>query len=95
MGHKEKICTVCGKTFIPKAGNQRYCSERCKTECSEIAKAKHRERKREYMREYHLRKRAEDRQKKATKKKSIGELSRLASEAGMSYGKYVAMYGCM
>lgn len=47
-----KVCVICGKEFTPKAYNQVYCSDTC-------ANAREKERKREWGKQYHLKKKQE------------------------------------
>ena len=71
----EIVCPVCGKSFIFKGGRRKYCSP----VCSRTAELE--------------RKRVGSRVKVKPKTKAVSPLSmiaREASEAGMTYGRYVA-----
>ena len=71
----EIVCPVCGKSFIFKGGRRKYCSP----VCSRTAELE--------------RKRVGGGAKVKPKAKAVSQLSmiaREASEAGMTYGRYVA-----
>lgn len=71
----EIVCPVCGKSFIFKGGSRKYCSP----VCSRTAELE--------------RKRVGSGAKVKPKTKEVSPLSmiaREASEAGMTYGRYVA-----
>lgn len=93
----ERVCAVCGKTYMGYSGRSKYCSE----ECREAAKAacnrrQYEERKKpkpakEASRtktEMSARAAEEARRKEAMA--HLGELTREAHEAGLSYGQYMA-----
>lgn len=93
----ERVCAVCGKTYMGYAGRSKYCSE----ECREAAKAacnkrQYEERKKPKSEKEVSRKKAAAlarEAEKARRKESmahLGELTREAHEAGMSYGQYMA-----
>ena len=93
----ERACAVCGKTYMGYSGRSKYCSE----ECREAAKAARNKRQHEEQKKLKPEKEAsrtktemsaraaeEARRKEAMA--HLGELTREAHEAGLSYGKYMA-----
>lgn len=93
----ERVCAVCGKTYMGYSGRSRYCSE----ECREAAKAACNKRQYEERKKPKPEKEASRTKtgasaresEKARRKESmahLGELTREAHEAGMSYGQYMA-----
>ena len=86
----EKVCSVCGKTFLATRPDRMYCSAECGT------KAEIERQKRVYpqkRKEEAERVRKEKKRKKKDRPLTIGEISVLARKAGMSYGMYVQMKG--
>ena len=85
-------CKQCGAEFEG-YNNQRYCSLKCK----EIYYAEHfdKERKAEIERASNERRKERQNEKKQLKYKglSIGEISVLARQEGLTYGQYVQKYG--
>lgn len=87
------LCEVCGKPFIKKSGNAKYCSAPCKRKVE-------REQNREWLRAYYRRLREERQiaQSVLKPRETIEEVVEKANAAGMTYGKYVAlqreMEGC-
>lgn len=73
----EKICPVCGKEFDQ--GNRKYCSKERSKEGQLQNRLKLYEEKRKAKEE------------KAVKQNALQETARKAAEAGMSYGRYIAM----
>ena len=91
MGYDKKKfapirCDSCGKEFVPKSGNQIYCSKRCG-----IKKARDEGRR--------LDKKPAEKEKKAVNKtenmREIARIDRSAREKGLSYGRYIARYGAI
>ena len=93
----ERVCAVCGKTYMGYSGRSKYCSE----ECREVAKAacnrrRYEERKKPQPEKEVSRTKAETSARaaeEARRKESmahLGELTREAHEAGLSYGQYMA-----
>ena len=82
----EAYCQECGKTFTKRRSNQRYCCE----ECCRLGTL--RRNRASYNRRY-----AEAKKKGKGKKKklsTLAEINQLARDAGMTYGKYMALqYG--
>lgn len=77
MKTRKRKCLHCGIEFITASSNKVYCTPKCR----ETAR---------YEREHSYRPDiAPD--KKEKRPSRIDEINRLAKEAGMSYGKYVAM----
>lgn len=72
-----KKCKLCGKPFLTANLNTKYCSPDCKKEARK--RMEHQ--------------RWEDEKGRRCRKKpsTLSETNRLAREAGMSYGKYIAM----
>lgn len=85
------FCAVCGKPFIKKSNNGKYCSDPCKRKVE-------REQNREWLREYKRQLREEQRRACSIwkPKETIEEVVAKANAAGLSYGKYVALQreGC-
>ena len=77
---KEKVCPMCGKTFIGKH-NQKYCGK----ECSATAT---RERHKKQKRVDDYKQKLEGYQQES--KVSLEEAARKAREAGLTYGQYMA-----
>ena len=71
----KKYCEICGRKFETRHPQTRVCSDECR-------KKKREEWKSAYNENQSSRKRAAS--------SNLAEVSRLAREAGMSYGKYVA-----
>lgn len=93
----ERVCAVCGKTYMGCSGRSKYCSE----ECREAAKAacnkrQYEERKKPKPEKEASRTKTEMSAKaseEARRKESmahLGELTRTAHEEGLSYGQYMA-----
>jgi predicted nucleic acid-binding Zn ribbon protein len=83
-----KVCSICGEAFPAHRPDRMYCSPKCGEEAERVRQRK----------VYPQRRKAEaQRMRENTKKKkkqlTIGEISVLAREAGMSYGMYVQMKG--
>jgi ribosomal protein S27AE len=88
----EKVCSVCGKTFLAARPDRMYCSAECGTK-AEIERQKRvypQKRKEEAER---LSREKKNKKKKKDRPLTIGEISVLARKAGMSYGMYVQMKG--
>ena len=75
MDERKRACAICGKLFVPKAGNSRFCGPDCKREKA-IERA---------------RMRTIEKQKKKTASDQIVDMAKEAKANGMSYGQYVAM----
>ena len=70
-------CPICGKEFKQIRGNQIVCSSECrKKRTRQLAKEN---------------KKTEKKKRTKTVRKSLIEIEKEAKEAGMSYGKYVAL----
>ena len=83
-----RLCVVCGKEYTPKAGNQKYCSDKCSYE--------HRKPKTlEYERERYRRKQLEAAAEKAdyveknSQRTHLDDVAADAKAAGTTYGQYV------
>lgn len=83
---EKKICTCCKKKFIPNHSNQKYC-------CKECSKEMNRQNNQRYYAEIGKYKEKEKRHPKKKKSLSISEIEKMAREAGMSYGMYIAKMG--
>lgn len=101
-----KTCPHCRKQFVRSCNSQKYCSEKCRTAAIEkrkksIAKCAFCGKKFEItkIRKYcsdECKAKAESRPdcfKRHKPRLSIDEVARLSRKAGMSYGKYVQLYG--
>lgn len=93
----ERVCAVCGKTYMGYSGQSKYCSE----ECREVAKAacnrrQYEERKKPKPEKEASRTKAEALAKEAEEARRKESMTRLAEngraarEAGLSYGQYMA-----
>jgi len=83
---KKLICSICGREFEGRASNAKYCSHECMKEGARIS---NRNRKR-----YRSQARKDlkvERVRYTTS--SIAEIAKMAAEAGMSYGQFVAKEG--
>ena len=90
------VCAVCGKVFMTASVARKYCSEECRDavrvaynklqckECKQKPKEKAAKTKEEL-----LAKEAEEARRKESAA-HLGELTKTAHEAGMSYGQYMA-----
>lgn len=58
----ERVCVICGKRYVPKGNNSKYCSLECKEVANQINRKKWKEEHpgfiTEYMRGYRARKKA-------------------------------------
>lgn len=70
-------CRICGKTFVPRGTTTVTCSDECSKENAKRKKI-----------EWEKRRLMEESAK--LKRSSIGEINRMARDAGMTYGKYVS-----
>ena len=78
----EKVCVICGKSYTPlKQQTSKYCSVECRKEA---------ERRRGENRRAEMSARAAEEARRKEAMACLGELTREAHEAGMSYGKYIA-----
>ena len=83
LGNKKK-CKVCGREFTINAGNQMYCSVKCREKQCRI---RHTDRYQKIKA-----KRAEENKKKKAKKMHLGELAAFndkAKQMGLTYGQYM------
>lgn len=79
-----RTCKVCGNVFYPKCHNQLCCCLACSAENEKLNKSKSRSVN------FDVKKVKKTKSSKKNKTLSIGEISALAREAGMSYGEYIA-----
>lgn len=93
----KKICAVCGKTFMAPPGARKYCSAECqkvpkrsnsRRQAAEWKKPKPEKEASRTKTEMSARAAEEARRKEAMA--HLGELTREAHEAGLSYGQYMA-----
>lgn len=77
MAKKVKLCEVCKQPFIPGTGGQIYCGKECRNRAA-------------YLRYRDVYPVSNEQKKKEKRKSRVEEINRLAREAGMSYGQYVA-----
>ena len=93
----EKVCAVCGKTFMASPGARKYCS----AECQKVPKRANSRRqaaewkkpqpeKEESRTKIEASARAAEEARRKESMAHLGELTRAAHEAGMSYGQYMA-----
>ena len=73
-------CEHCGREFLADRAYTKYCSYECK---EAVKKA----RRKDYNKKYKKNKKADKTDKGRT---SLTDINRMAREAGMSYGQYVA-----
>lgn len=78
-------CVICGKLFVARTVNGKYCSEECQTEGL-------RRRTRNNWRDNEAKKK-EIRKSKKKRQKELVDIAVEARKAGMSYGQYVAKMG--
>lgn len=71
-------CRICGKTFVPRGSTTVTCSDECRRENARRQREKWRKKHRAVVKANRI------------KGLSIGEVSKMAREAGMSYGQYVS-----
>ena len=92
----EEVCAVCGKVFMTSSVARKYCSEECrdavmvaynKLQCKEHKTKPEKEMSK--TKEELSEKEAEEARRKESMA-HLGELTREAHEAGMSYGQYMA-----
>ena len=81
----ERICAICGKTYVSVQYNAKYCSDECKDEG--------RRRKNKENRDEKKKDKNAVRKENANKRKTIVNIAAEAKKAGMSYGLYVAQMG--
>lgn len=93
----ERVCAVCGKTYMGYSGRSKYCSDDCRAAAKEACNNRqYEERKKPKTEKEASRTKTEmsaRAAKEARRKESmahLGELTREAHEAGMSYGQYMA-----
>ena len=75
----ERICPICGSTFILEGNYRKYCSPRCQRQAEREAAA---ERKRQA--------RKNEAKPRPPEPSPLSVIAREANEAGMTYGRYVA-----
>ncbi len=75
----EKICPICGCTFVLDGGYRKYCSPKCRKTAEREASA---ERKRQA--------RKTETKPKIAEPSPLSVITREANAAGMTYGRYVA-----
>lgn len=75
-------CAICGKLFVSKNGNAKYCSSKCREVGAKII----------YQQKNHS---LQEQEAKKQRKKSLSitEIAVAARKAGMTYGQYVAKMG--
>ena len=95
-GNIERVCAVCGKPYMGYSGRSKYCSEECR-EAARAAYNKRQCKEHKTKPEKEMSKTKEELSAKeaeeARRKESVaylGELTKTAREAGMSYGQYMA-----
>ena len=89
-----KICVICGKPFVPFHRTGKYCSAECRKE-AEYRRGRKRSARKSAQKESEPEKKVSGKRaaEEARRKESmahLGELTREAHEAGMSYGQYMA-----
>ena len=85
MEDKRK-CEHCGKEYIPKRVNAKYCSRECSKKADRINSM-------EWYREWREKKKQQEEMKKAGKNQELARINAAAREAGMTYGEYVSKNG--
>ena len=93
----EKVCAVCGKTFMAPPGARKYCSAECQkvpkraNSRRQAAEWKKPQPEKEASRtKTEMSARAAEEARRKESMAHLGELTREAHEAGMSYGQYMA-----
>lgn len=82
---EERICAICGKTFIAGKYNAKYCS----VECQDEGRRNHDKKNRKAGQE----RKKEERKSKKKRQKALVDIAVEAKKAGMTYGQYVARMG--
>jgi hypothetical protein len=88
----ERVCKICGKTYLAHAANQKTCSKEC---AKELQKALEKKWESDYRLPSFKKPEPEQKQRKKLAKKkqlSVVEIAVLARQEGMTYGQYVAMH---
>ena len=75
--YKTTSCPVCGKLFVSESNRRIYCSKTCRDES--------------YRKTVSSDKKNSGKKGRKKKVRSLSEIATEARNAGMSYGKYVAM----
>lgn len=75
----ERVCPLCGSTFVLDGNYRKYCSPKCQRQAEREAAA---ERKRQA--------RKSEAKPKTAEPSPLSVIAREANEAGMTYGRYVA-----
>ena len=93
----ERVCAVCGKTYMGYSGRSKYCSDDCRAAAKEACNNRqYEERKKpkagkEASRtKTEMSARAAEEARRKESMAHLGELTREAHEAGLSYGQYMA-----
>ncbi len=76
--YSEKTCAICGETFLPNAGTQKYCSS-CRWDIYDASKTR-----------YRAKEIAERKKRVRKQQKEMSEIIRKCEAAGLSYGEAVA-----
>ena len=86
---KSKYCVICGRPFAGKDSRKVTCgSEECKIERAKWRRREFERREREKAKDVRLGK-----SKPRNSKLSIGDISVLARQEGLTYGQYVQRHG--
>lgn len=86
MVNCESVCPICGKSFIKKVANQKYCSNDCR---KENVRSKSEDYKWKYQVKY---KQQRKEKKKKQRRVSLSDIMKQANKEGLQYGEYCLKY---
>ena len=93
----ERVCAVCGKTYMGYSGRSKYCSDDCRAAAKEACNNRQYEERKKPQPEKEASRtkieasaRAAEEARRKESMAHLGELTREAHEAGLSYGQYMA-----
>lgn len=93
----ERVCAVCGKTYMGYSGRSKYCSDDCRAAAKEARNNRQYEERKKPQPEKEASRtktemsaRAAEEARRKESMAHLGELTREAHEAGLSYGQYMA-----
>ena len=87
MVNCEGVCPICGKSFIKKVANQKYCSNDCR---KENVRSKSEDYKWKYQVKY---KQQRKEKKKKQRRVSLSDIMKQANKEGLQYGEYCLKHG--
>ena len=87
MVNSEGVCPICGKSFIKKVANRKYCSNDCR---KENVRSKSEDYKWKYQVKY---KQQRKEKKKKQRRVSLSDIMKQANKEGLQYGEYCLKHG--